>query len=227
MLAILKEADSGGPVAVPDLLPIDLWKLAGPMGLRIEEVDDLGETRVENPWRERDTKVSGLFDRESRTITLVSREPHDQKRFTLAHEFGHVLYHSGPLQLKQRAARASFGSTRARPAVSEKPIEEREADIFAVELLMPVQFVRSATIQRFGEFSDMNVPSDELACYLSRATKRTIDPERFAQMPQYDRALLFAGLNIFREKPFVPLMKLFGVSSDAMAIRLLELGLVS
>ena len=197
------------------------------MGLRIEEVDHLGETGVENPWRERDIKVAGLFDRQTRTITLASREPHDQKRFTLAHEFAHALYHSGPMQLRKRAARASFGSTGMRPAHSERDSEEREADVFAAELLMPIELVRAATIQRFGEFADMNVPCDDLAYYLSKATKTRINPEKFAEMPQYNRALLFAELKTFRETPFVPLAKLFGVSSDAMAIRLLELGLVS
>lgn len=197
------------------------------MGLRIEEVDELDGTGSENLWTERDTKVAGLFNRETRTITLTKSESPVQRRFTLAHEFAHAIYHCDPLHLRQRVARASSGNPKAHLAGRIKDPEERKADIFAAELLMPMEFVTKATIQRFGASIDMTVPRDDLAHYLSSATKRKIEPRRLAEMPQYDRALLFTGIKSFHGKEFVPLVELFDVSVEAMAIRLLELGLVN
>lgn len=226
MLVILKECESGAPVAKSAVLPIDLEKLAPFLGITITRVAELGGVRLGNPWAERDIRVSGLFDRARREIVIANNEPIARQRVTIAHEMCHLLYHSGALQLRERVAR---GIRSGKSMMDEGPskLEEREAEIFAIELVMPTDLTEEAMIKRFGGRIDGTLPHDELAYHLSLATGRKIQPRQLSGMPQEARAGLFAQANNFRGSHFKPLIELFSVSLEAMAIRLLELGLVS
>ena len=228
MLVLLKEDELGGTVPKSALLPIDLEKLVLSLGARIIRVEELGGVRLSNPWAERDTKVPGLFDRFSRTIIVGGKEPLVQQRFTVAHEIGHLLFHSKPVQLRERAARGNL-SPSAKPSIDQvnTKAEEREAEIFAAELLMPAEQTEEAMVQRFGGPIDGTLPHDDLAYFLSLATRQRLEPRWLARMPQKDRARLFAQADNFRGTYFEPLTIAFNVSEEAMAIRLLELGLVT
>ncbi len=223
-----KESELGRPVSKRELLPIDVCRLAFLQGLRVEKVEELGGVLIGNPWADRDVKVPGLFNCSTRTITVAEKEPLEQQRFTIGHELGHALYHSGPVHLRERAARAASSSD-ATLSTNEgrHKAEEREANVFAAEVLMPAELVGEAMTERFGGRIDGTVPHDELAYFLSIATRQKISAGRLSQMPQVERAKLFAVADNVRGRFFEPLTRLFGVSAEAMAIRLLELDLVS
>lgn len=60
----------------------------------------------------------GLLDTEARQVTLDPAQPASQVAFTLAHELGHIRLH-------------------ARRCMTTGPTEEREADEYATEFLLP------------------------------------------------------------------------------------------
>jgi hypothetical protein len=105
--------------------------------------------------------------------------------------------------------------------------EEREAEVFAAELTMPIELVRDEMLSRFGTAIDGTLPHDDLAYFLSLGIGERLEPKRLAQMPQIERAILFAKVKHFGNQHFDALHRVFDVSADAMGYRLLELDLVS
>lgn len=81
-------------------------------------------------------------------------------------------------------------------------------------------------IKRFGSRIDTTIASEELAYFLSGATRRKIEAEFLSKLPQLERAMLFAQADNFYGRLFKSLSSLFAVSPQAMGIRLLELGLI-
>jgi Zn-dependent peptidase ImmA (M78 family) len=85
-------------------------------------------------------KVSGFLYRNAargHAIIGVNSAQHlNRQRFTIAHELGHLLLHSGDA--------VHVDAIKHRDDVSEKgtDIEEVESNLFAAELLMPAQFLR-------------------------------------------------------------------------------------
>lgn len=118
-----------------------------------------------------DDDLSGFITRDEETgkIFIGVNETHNvnRKRFTMAHELGHLLLHIGfdhhvdqktsehtPMQWRYRNATSSEGTDE----------EEREANRFAAELLMPTSFLVSA-INKIGDidFLDDNKVIEDLA----------------------------------------------------------------
>jgi len=99
-----------------------------------------------------DKKVSGYLFREARGNTAVigvnnSQHEHRQ-RFTIAHELGHFLLHTGEdLHLDQMF----IVKNRDDRSAEGEDLEEVEANLFAAELLMPEQFLRR-DIEEMKEF---------------------------------------------------------------------------
>jgi len=205
-----------GPV-----LPIDLRGIALSIGLHVEEAEELGGVRLMNPWAESGIDVVGILDRRNETATISKRQSLAVQTFTLAHEIAHWVLHPGLVHHRERIESESLSPRFA------KPPEEREANIFASELLMPAQLVTHEMKKRFGGPIDGSLVHEDLAFMLSVGTGKTIQPSWLARIPQVERAQLFARASSFGGPPFEPLGKTFGVSSKAMAYRLLELGLVS
>ena len=109
-----------------DQLPVPVESIAEDLlGLAVEVRDDL--------------PVSGMLLPSERRIVLRSDEPQQRHRFTIAHELGHWICQclEGEMQpVYCRAAEIGVdAATKAR---------EREANIFAANLLMPEPMVRSA-----------------------------------------------------------------------------------
>jgi Zn-dependent peptidase ImmA (M78 family) len=227
MLQIIKEKELGHPIFRSELLPIDPAKLVPELGARLEEVEELGSAMLRDPWAERDTKVHGLFDRRGKRIIIDKREPFATQRYTIGHEIAHLLYHSNPYHLRERAVRVRDRKIEGDRDSSNHKCEEREAEIFAAEFMMPADLVREAMVQRFGAPIDGAVPHEGLAHFLSASCGQKIDSYKLAGMPQEERAALFAEVKSFAGRAFESLYRQFGVSKGAMAIRLLELGLVS
>ena len=101
-------------------------------------VDAIAEDLLGLAVAERELDVSGVLVPAQRRIWLKADEPAERKRFTLAHELGHwvcqCLEGRGE-DVMCRAADLADAATRA---------NEREANIFAAELLMPEDAVRAA-----------------------------------------------------------------------------------
>jgi Zn-dependent peptidase ImmA (M78 family) len=99
----------------------------------------------------------------------------NRQRFTIAHELGHLLLHSGDA--------VHVDAIKHRDDVSKKgtEIEEVESNLFAAELLMPAQFL-----------------------------KQDLDRLR--------------TITLLDEEKVAKLARVYGVSSQAMAVRLAHLG---
>jgi hypothetical protein len=91
---------------------------------------------------------------------------------------------------------------------------------------MPADDTEKAMTARFGSRIDGTIPCDDLAYFISIAAHQRIEPRQLARMPQLERAILFAKAGSFQGRVFEPLDRYFVVSTQAMAIRLLELGLL-
>jgi Zn-dependent peptidase ImmA (M78 family) len=86
-----------------------------------------------------DIQVSGMLLPEERTIWLNAGEGARRRRFTLAHELGHwVCQH---LEGKTAPLYCRVGDIQPEPSAAERALE-REANVFAAELLMPEAAVR-------------------------------------------------------------------------------------
>ncbi len=126
-------------------VPVPVESIAEDMlGLRIAESDGL--------------PVSGLLLPREREIWLnaaEARQSAGRRRFTIAHELGHWVCqvlegHRAPIYCRQAAIHPAadaelqqgVGAGPVRPATT--PPLEREANVFAAELLMPEPAVRSA-----------------------------------------------------------------------------------
>ena len=117
-------------------LPVPVEKIAGDLlGLDVRVSEAL--------------EVSGMLLPARREIWLSASEPESRRRFTLAHELGHWICQclegrAAPVMCRPKDV--SEGADRAL---------EREANIFAAELLMPEPTVRgafcdAALSERFG-----------------------------------------------------------------------------
>ena len=109
--------------------PVDPEAIAEAIGVSVVYARFSGEI---------DAKLSGYSDSQNKTIVINANIPANRKTFTIAHELGHHVMH--------REYLADDGSYQVFPRFNEyeegKPDEEREADVFAANLLVPAKFLR-------------------------------------------------------------------------------------
>jgi Zn-dependent peptidase ImmA (M78 family) len=119
-----------------DELPVPVEAIAEDLlGLRVEEVDLDG--------------VSGLLYPSERLIQLNANDVPSRRRFTLAHEVGHWV-----CQVQEGRGAAVMCRAEDLGPGADRTLE-REANVFAAELLMPESAVRAgvedgATAEVFG-----------------------------------------------------------------------------
>lgn len=158
----------------------------------------------------------GVLDRLTKTIQISASLPPTVRRFTGAHELGHLIMH------KFRSLRESpldGGISR-----SAKLPKEQEADLFAAELLMPTRLVRKLFLSRFGSVLYRDAFDEATAFYWSGGGNfRAFE---FQNMSLLDMAKAVAEADSFWTTDSRPLTQIFGVSGTAMAIQLMDLGLV-
>jgi Zn-dependent peptidase ImmA (M78 family) len=99
--------------------------------------------------------VSGmLYRHEQRALIGVNAsESHTRRRFTIAHELGHHQLHEGRPLIVDKIVRVNLRAPKTTPSDTE----EREANQFAAELLMPGDMVKAAVVEFVG---DRDVVSD-------------------------------------------------------------------
>lgn len=118
-----------------DELPIDVESIAGQLNAKVQRVDT------------DDEELSGFLFRgpEGETVIGVNANHHEnRRRFTIAHELGHLLLHAKEdVHVDRKGYGYGFGRVMNRDAVSStgEDRDEIEANFFAAELLMPRQVI--------------------------------------------------------------------------------------
>ena len=108
--------------------PVKVHEMAATLGLNIQE------GRFESPY---DRDIQGYLDWAKKTIVLNADDGYTRKRFTIAHELGHVMLHQ-----KELEANPDLGIMyRQALGMSDPDPKEREANHFAACLLMPASMV--------------------------------------------------------------------------------------
>ena len=109
--------------------PVDLENLASDLGLGVKFTDDL------------DNDIAGMIEcnpNDSYTISVNNSLSSELSRFTLAHEIGHFVLHEPLICDGLDDTRAYLSTDKGKyhnRLVGKK--EEREANFFAVSILMP------------------------------------------------------------------------------------------
>lgn len=201
------------PAYLPDFLREAPEKIAiGLLGLKVLQVPEIPDESV--LWgRAAGPEILGLMNRERREILVAQGFGFVRGRFTLAHEIAHWVLHPGLILHRERG---SGGPPQTR--------EEREANVFGAELLMPSGRVRDEFKARFGGVVN-GVFRDEAAPYWLSSRDGRISHEQFLVDSRY-RAVLFARTRQYHGRRIISMSEAFTVSADAMAIQLDELGLV-
>jgi len=142
--------------------PVDVQVLAQTLG---------AEVRLQKA----DPELSGFLLRDAasrRTVIGVNAGQHlNRQRFTIAHEIGHLLLHEGRPMYIDSAQHVFRLSLRNKDSSTGENIEEREANLFAAELLMP----RALIEQALSTTPDLDVHDEEQLRKLA---------ERFQVSPQ-------------------------------------------
>jgi Zn-dependent peptidase ImmA (M78 family) len=116
--------------------PIDVEKIASILGINVQY-----EPAEEN--------LSGFLlrdlSRHTAVIGINSNHHINRQRFTIAHELGHFHLHEGEkIHVDRLAFDRGFQVKNLRDGEASKGIsvEEKEANLFAAELLMPTEFLK-------------------------------------------------------------------------------------
>jgi Zn-dependent peptidase ImmA (M78 family) len=93
-----------------------------------------------------DDELSGFLVREKKAGRTVigankSHHPH-RRRFTIAHELGHFLLHEGETVHLDEYRQAFTINLRDSQSATGEDNDEREANFFAAEFLMPAKFLK-------------------------------------------------------------------------------------
>jgi Zn-dependent peptidase ImmA (M78 family) len=99
-----------------------------------------------------DEDISGAIVREGSRITIGVNAAHhpNRKRFTIAHELGHLVLHDAAVQVDHRftqvVSRDEIQLAALRSRISSEAVDPREieANRFAAALLMPVDFLEAS-----------------------------------------------------------------------------------
>jgi Zn-dependent peptidase ImmA (M78 family) len=208
-----------GQYLSPDrFFPIDLKKIiSSVMNWELESVADIG-------YDSTGQRLRGHCDYENRHIRIAFQDiTPDEETFTIAHEIGHAILHSNAHRVQRGSARkrttpriASITST------NEERKMEKDANIFAAELLMPEKAVRGYFFRVFGR-KEMWLGSTR-AQQIMKGFRKKPQKSPFTLQSTKDIAPYFADYKKTEADP--SMREFFGVSRTAMSIRLLELNLI-
>lgn len=100
-------------------------------------------------------------------IGVNKNHPLNRRRFTIAHELGHFLLHVGGKFHVDYKFRLKLSDEEVHTGTS---IEEKEANLFAAELLMPARFIKQdlAKIDALDFFEALDLFEDEKLLNLAK-----------------------------------------------------------
>lgn len=159
-------------------------------------------------------EVAGLLDRDRSSVHVGVRYAPEIRRFTLAHELGHVLLHQGTGLHRDQPLDGSSSVRASNPM-------ETQANNFASYFLMPEKHVRAVFRSVF--LTNYFQLTEETAFALFGQSLQAVQ-QRFRTTRDLSRFL--ASAESYNGAPFESLARQFKVSIEAMAIRLEELRLV-
>jgi Zn-dependent peptidase ImmA (M78 family) len=160
-----------------------------------------------------DAEVAGLIDDSAKAIYVSHQLKSKPRRFTAAHEIGHAALHD--LQGRMHRDRSEDFQ---RPRRDQK---EREADRFATYFLMPENLVVARFLEIFHIRPFQITSETAFALGLKNANELAKKCRTRREL-----ARLLASTERFNFEHFESLANQFHVSTEAMAIRIEELGLV-
>jgi Zn-dependent peptidase ImmA (M78 family) len=162
-------------------------------------------------------QTAGVLDRVKRTIEINSNLRLTVRRFTGAHELGHLVLHPGIQSFRE----SPIGDSTI--VWHRLPPKEQEANLFAAALLMPERLLRESFARRFQPVLYKDSIDDNTAYYCSNGELSSSD---FRKMNLLEAARVLAAADSFTTADSRPLTEVFGVSATAMAIQFIDLGLV-
>lgn len=163
-------------------------------------------------------KAAGQVDNQRRIISVSSEFSIEERRFTGAHELGHITLHPWMDNLAPHRDRPIATASQARG----RPQHEKEADYFGACYLAPRKIVLREFLARFG--AAPLFLTESLAFHLGGKHERLLAT---ASPGSLDFAIAVAGARKLDGRHFTSLAEHFGMSVSAMAIRLRELNLVA
>lgn len=193
---------------IGEIPPYEIKAIIELCGFQVVEEPSLGMLLAEGRLEE----AAGIADGENGIVRLSLFFPKEVQRFTAGHELGHFFLHR---ELGLHRDLPVDGKGRRR-----RTQHEREADYFSGCILMPRRRMREEFQMRF--LTDQFVPHHTLlvALYGGRESPRSRWDTPMNAARELTRATFFNWRHI------EPLHSRFGVSVEAMAVRIVQLGLV-
>ena len=159
-------------------------------------------------------ETAGIIDNSKMLVRISDKFSKPTQKFTLAHELGHALFHKSKLVL-HRDRGLDYGIP-----IGKRTDIEFQADKFAAYFLMPSKLVRDVFKEIFK--TDYLVIDENVAFALISESIQNLR-KRYKDRRSFSRFL--ASTTIFNGFSQNSLSECFGVSIEAMAIRLEELDL--
>jgi Zn-dependent peptidase ImmA (M78 family) len=213
-LWLLEKKRRGPSPRFRDLLPLQPKQITTELlSLDYSELDEIGDLSVGNLR----VALAGVMNRGQSLIAVSTRLTLEIRRFTAAHEIGHFVLHPEIISLREDPR------TDAALRAPLRSLKEKEADIFAAELLMPEGIVNQAFARLWGDDIEDGDVDDDRAYYL---TQGKYYAREFSELSRLERAKLIASEIPMTTADALPMAEIFGVSSTAMGIQLLDLGRV-
>lgn len=214
-IVLKQQSDSwkkaGEPENTTDLLNLfNPSNIIADLDYDYQEYENLGENRFHKDRYE----TAGLVDHDRKIVAVSLRfKPYEQK-FTAAHEIGHIWLHPDLEGLHRDRV---IGSEKQKNSFD--PIEW-QANKVATFLLMPKFLILKEVRRRFGK--NLPLHFDERISFILNPNP---PPSLMSsQKGSLERETAMATYN--EGGRIISLVELFGVSVEAMAIRLQELGVV-
>ena len=201
-----------------DFFPVDLHKIVSSvMKWELEIVSDLGCDSFGQ-------KLRGHCNYDEKRILIASDgiSP-SEKVFTIAHEIGHALLHENPYCISPGSDRKRSIRRVDKIMTTDKERKtEREANIFAAEILMPEKAVQDHFVKIFGR-KNLWIGSMKAQKIITDFIKKSKNAGKNLKNAK-DLSPFFAEYK--EKKSHISLRECFGVSRAAMSRRLLDLGLL-
>lgn len=191
--------------------PVDVcdpWVAAQHLGYEVQE------GCVDSPGTRSGFQLGGFLNRSAKLIGLSDKQLPRTKRFTLAHELGHVLLHPG---IHHHRELPLHGITEPRVPVE---LKERQANEFAGRFLVPTKQLTRAFQASFGV--ERLTLTDNVAFDLLGRSYTSLMNSPYESL-HFERVVAQAVHYGCRQ--FQALHDLFQVSPTTLAIRLRQAGL--